>query len=244
MKSSSAFSGWEMAQGFSAVQSVNAKATLYWQGSQPQSVIFIETGWVKLVRVEENGRQRITALHPPGSLLGVAESVAELNHPETAVALCSCRLHSITAPAFLNLVTTDLRLSAQIARALSRWSYVRDICSTQTGSVSPQLRLQQLMWQLLRVQSRDGETGNGQREGTRLLAPVEYQELAQMLGVSPEHFSRMLGSLEKEDILRRDKGWLVFFNLKWLWRAPEVEDVIKPDQCRPSQFMRADPVCA
>lgn len=244
MKSSSAFSGWGMAQGFSAVQSINVGTTLFRQDSQPQSVAFIETGWVKLVRLEQNGWEKITALHPPGSLLGVAELIAERNHPETAIALSSCRLHSITAPAFLDLVRTDLRLSGQIMRALSRQSYIRDICSAQWGSVSPQLRFQQLSWQLLRAQSRDGETGNGQREGIRLLAPVKHQEQAQMLDVSREHFSRMLGRLERENILRRIKGWLMFPNPRWLWRAPEIECVIESDQRHPSQFTRADPVYA
>lgn len=58
----------------------------------------------------------------------------------------------------------------------------------------------------------------------------------------------MLGRLENEeeneDMLRRDKGWLIFLNPEWFWRAMEIEDLMESNQRRPSKFMRANPVYA
>jgi len=38
--------------------------------------------------------------------------------------------------------------------------------------------------------------------------PVKEWELAQFVAVTPAHLCRLLGALEKDRLLRRNKGWL------------------------------------
>ncbi len=75
MPQSAAFSGWGMAPGLSAIQPITAETTLFRQDACQRSAAFIEGGWVKIVRLEQDGQDRAIALYPPGSLLGAKEGV-------------------------------------------------------------------------------------------------------------------------------------------------------------------------
>jgi len=45
-------------------------------------------------------------------------------------------------------------------------------------------------------------------KGFRMQLPLKYRELAQLITVSPEHLCHVLGTIEKEGLIRREKGWL------------------------------------
>jgi len=55
--------------------------------------------------------------------------------------------------------------------------------------------------------------------GIRFELPLRNWELAQLLGVTPEHLSRILRDLTKEGIIRRAKGWILVERPEKLWRS-------------------------
>lgn len=240
MKLHSASSGWEKVAVSSAKNQIPASKILFRQGDLPQSVILLESGWVKLVRLEADAREQLSALCPPGSPLGASEVIGGQAYPATAVALSSCRLRPITASVFLDRVGSDPEFSKRILQAIGRQNYAREILSSQLKSISPRLRLEQLFWRLLRVQKRNDATETGMRKGTKLLVPLQYQELAQMISVTPEHFSRLLKAMEKDGVLRRDHSWLTFPKPNQLWRAPEIESLVESEPRQSNKFPIAD----
>ena len=203
MSVSTVSSGWNMVSVFSAVQQGVTGTTLFRQDEHTQSIALIVSGWVGTVHLEQDGKERITALYQPGSLLGLAELFA--GHSETAIALSSCQLRWISARVFLKLIETDTRFAGHIFRALSRQNYALKICSAQSGSVLLRQRSKQLIWQLLRAQNRDAATPNVMQGECKLLVPLQNLHLARMLGVSRESFSRTLGEMEGEGVLHRRK---------------------------------------
>jgi CRP-like cAMP-binding protein len=241
---SAASSEWDLASEFSAVQSISAGTILFRKGDPSQSALLVVSGWVGSVRLEQDGRERCVALYPQGSLLGLVELFAEQKYSETAVTLSLSRLRWITASAFRDRIETDPRFAKQVTRALGRQDYARGICLTQSGCVSLRERAEQLFWLLLRAQSRNGATLNGSRVECRLPSPVMRLHLAQMLGVSAECFSRLLGKMEKEGVLERREGWLIFFDPENLWRASEIEDMAKSNWGQNGELPLADPIYA
>lgn len=235
-------SGWNMASVFSSVQQVITGTTLFRQDDHTQSVVFIVSGWVGTVRLEQDGKERITALYQPGSLLGLAELFA--GQSETAIALSSCQHRLITARVFFNLIESDTRFAGHIFRTLSRQNYALKICSAQWGSVLPRQRSEQLIWQLLQAQNRDAARPNVMQGECKLLVPMQNLNLAQMLSVSRESFSRTLGEMEKDGVLHRRKGRLIFLNPERLWRSPEIESLVESNRGQISQFTLADPIYA
>jgi CRP-like cAMP-binding protein len=244
MLSSATSSGWDMAPGFSAFQSSIDGTILFRQGDCPQSAFFVVSGWVGSVRIEQDGQEKGVALYPPGLLPSLAELFARQDSPETVMTLSSCRLYRIDAGAFFDLIETDSQFFERIFRALCRQNYALKICSAQSSSLPLRPRLEQLFWQLLQAQSRDGAEPNGAQGECKLLAPATNKYLAQMLGVTPEYFSLTLGMMEKEGVLRRRKGRLTFLAPERLWRAPEIEGLVESIHRQTKQFTLADPIYA
>jgi CRP-like cAMP-binding protein len=200
---------------------------LFRQSDAAQSVILLESGWIKLARLERDGRERIIALCPPGSLLGAEVIIAERPHTATAIALRKCKLYSIPAKVFIDWASNEHQFLWQILRGFTRRIYASAIHSAQLKSVPSRLRLEQLLWQLLCAQKRDGASINGNLAGEqeKLLIPLNRRELAQMISVTPEYLSYLLSQLEKNGVIHRQCGWLVILDSKLLWRAPEIEAI-------------------
>lgn len=229
---------------FSEVQPITARTILFRQNDHPQSMALVVDGWVTTVRLERDGRERGVALYRQGSLLGLAELLAGQKYLETAIALSLSHLCLVSAEVFSNLIETDRGFSRQIFHALSRQNYARGICLAQSGSLSLRPCLEQLIWQLLRAQRHDGATPNGRRGECKLLAPAQNRDLARMLGVTAECFSRTLKIMEAEGVLQRRKGRMIFPDPERLWHAPEIESLVESNRGQNSQFTLADPIYA
>jgi CRP/FNR family transcriptional regulator len=228
----SMYSGWEKMRKISAIQEMAVSTVLFRQGSVPQSATLVENGWVKLVRLEQDGQEQIIALYPPGSLLGAEILISDQCHTASAITMTNCRLYMIPASAFLNWIRTDLQFSWQIHRAFSQRINARDLSAAQSRCVPSRLRLEQLLWQLLYAQNHNGVTAKSEwwLKESKLFLPLQRQELAQMISVTPEHLSRLLKIMEKDQVIRRDNGWLIIPSPFHLWRAPEIKALIDFDQ--------------
>jgi hypothetical protein len=51
--------------------------------------------------------------------------------------------------------------------------------------------------------------------------PAKYYEIAQVLAVTPQYLSWLIGQLEKEGICKRDKGWLIVLHQEKLWHRDD-----------------------
>jgi CRP-like cAMP-binding protein len=54
----------------------------------------------------------------------------------------------------------------------------------------------------------------------RLHLPLKHWEIAELIAVTPEHLSRVLKRMEREGIMRREKGRTVIVNYQ------KLEDVV------------------
>jgi len=233
-----------MAPKLSESRPTAAERILFQQNDRPQSVVFVASGWIKTVRLEQDGGGRGVALYTKGSLLGLAELLAGQKYPETAITLSPSNLCWITNREFFDFIRTDKRFFGQVNQALSRQTYACEICLAQSGSLPLRPRLEQLIWQLLRAQGRDGATPNGGRAECKLLAPIQNRDLARMLGVTAACFSRTLKMMETEGVLQRRKGRLIFPDPKRLWRAPEIESLVESNGGQNDRFTLTDPIYA
>ncbi len=139
-------SEWRVASVFSELQQSAAGETLFRQDDDPRSVAFVLDGWVKTIRLEQNGEEKCVALYRHGALLGLEEMIAEQKRAETAITLSLSRLCWISARDFFRLIETDPGFSRRIFCALGRQDYARGICLAQRGGLSLRPRLEQLIW--------------------------------------------------------------------------------------------------
>ena len=187
---------------------------LFQQGSQAQQVYFIERGLVKLNRVEKDGHQIIVGLRSSGWILGTSAVILQKFSPVSATTLTNCHIRHISAEAFRHLLKTDIQFSWHIQHSQSRETDEHITRISQLCCLSARHRLEQLLWELTSAMSLT----NAEKE-VRVEVPLKQWEIAQLIGVTPEHLCRMLRVLEEEGILSRKKGWLFVVDAQRLWHS-------------------------
>lgn len=189
---------------------------LFRQDSPAQVVYFSETGLVKLMRSEDNGRELILSIKFSGSLLGAAAVIHDRPHPFSAMTVTSCKLARLSAQVFLDLVAADTQLASCLHEMLSAEILDQTARISQIACLPARRRLEHLLWQLARDRSVDNEI-----PGMKFQLPLRYWEVAQLLAITPTYLSRLLTELEQEEVISRSKGWIALRQPARLWHAPD-----------------------
>lgn len=177
---------------------------LFQQGTLAQEVYFIDRGAIKLVHVNDNGKEVIIGLRSSGWLLGAPEVILNEPHPATAVTLTRCNLYRISSETFRLLAKTNASLSAYLQQVYSREVYEQMMRIAERECCSARQRLEHLLRRLIpELDQRDPE------KEIWIQVPLKHSEIARLISVTPEHFSRLLKQMEQDGIIGRKGGWLV-----------------------------------
>lgn len=194
-----------------------ATVELYRQGDAANDVYLLESGLVKLVRVEPDGQELIVALRFPGSLIGNFSVIMNNPYPLTAITLIDSHVRRIPAEQFRQLVQTNLEFSWHVHQMHCRTAFDHVLRVVGLTFTTARQRLEQLLWQLALVQTQEPEV-----KDLWLTIPLRYWELAALIAVSPGYLSRLFGQLEKDGVLLRIKGRLIVPDPEKLWHQAEA----------------------
>jgi CRP-like cAMP-binding protein len=177
---------------------------LFRQGDVLPEVLQIVSGIVKLAQSDVMGNESITAVRFDGDWLGTAAVVAGEPSPVSARTCSDAVLRRVPSATFRALLLDDTELSMRIHEAHSR-----DLCwqTTWLGHMCSMGSIQRLQCLLCRIASFRSVRTSG--TGVKMQLPLHHWELAEFIGVRPEYLSRLLREMEAEDLIRRDKGWII-----------------------------------
>ena len=191
-----------------------ATTILFQQGSAPKEAYLLEGGLVKLVRIGMNGQEVIIGLRAQGAILGAASIIVSKPHPVTAVTLTQCVMRPAPLKDFLNLAQTNLELSWSLHQAQSQEVYYQAEQLAEMRYLSARQRLENLLLGLITSLGLNKES-----EMIRLTLPLKHWEIAQLIGVTPEHLSRILRQAENEGVIIRDNGGLIICDCQTLFNG-------------------------
>jgi CRP-like cAMP-binding protein len=185
--------------------------TLFLQGNSPREVFYIEHGLVKLIRMSENGQELAIGLPSKGSLLGAASLIVQEPYPFTAVTVTPCALSRIPADLFLRLAKTDEQFcwylhevhSIEVHRQASQLAALRYLSARQ--------RFERLLLEFL-----SSIPTYEKQISMKIRLPLKHWEIAQLIGVRPEHLSRVLQQIKQEGILHEEDGCMVVSDVRKL----------------------------
>jgi CRP-like cAMP-binding protein len=182
-----------------------AGAQLLSQGSSKSDVYLIRRGLIKLQSTNSEGRETIVAVKRTGSLVGVDAAVLRQPSLVSAVTVTECCLHRFPAPELRKVVCKHATFSCLLHGILA--SELREVTAalTEIKFHSAEIRLKWLLLELVPELTRPG----AQNDEVRL--PFKQWEIAQMLGVTPEHLSRLLRRLANEEFMERRRVTFVGF---------------------------------
>lgn len=191
---------------------------LFRQDSPVQDVFVLKRGVVKLIRVEEDGREMIVGLRSPTWILGAASLVTNKAHVVTGVSVTSCDLQRIPAKPFLALLQSNAKLSWSLHQMHCNEIREQFMHVSALGYMSAMHRLKHLLWQLASMMKFTAP-----EKSNSLKLPLKHWEIAQLIAVTPEHLSRLLKKMQHEGIIRVENGRLLIAdqqNLQYTSGAP------------------------
>jgi CRP-like cAMP-binding protein len=205
---------WEAMRAVGFSQTYPPAVSLFEQGSPVEAVGVIEEGLVKLLRWEHRGEPVTVGIRFSGGLLETAAALLRAPHAVTAETLTRCRILSIPVDHFLQLVMTDGRFSSDLhhVHAQELLGYIAQLgtlCALSTRD-----RLLRLIGEVVAAEHQSAAGGP-----LRVALPLRYTELARTIVTTRQHLSRVLKQLEEENLIRRDKGWLVIPDPNSFWAA-------------------------
>ncbi len=181
---------------------LRAGKTIYEEGDAADALFFLEEGWVRLYRLEADGREVTTLVLDPGELFG-EEALAEGRPRATgAEALAASRVLRFERAAFLRLWREHEALAPwTLARLVERLHAAqRRYRERRYYEVLPRLA------RLLIEQMRPG------REG--LEVTLSHRQMGHLVGASRDTVTRALGELAMRDLLEINYRRIVILDVE------------------------------
>jgi CRP-like cAMP-binding protein len=205
---------WEALRSAGFSQTYPAAYSFFEQGSPVEAIGVIEEGLVKLLRWEHRGEAVAVGIRFSGGALGIAAAILRAPHPVTAETLTRCRILLVPATHFLQLLMTDGQISSDLHHIHAQELFD---CFAQIGglgALSTRDRLLRLIGEVVAAEHPSVSAGP-----LRVALPLRYAELARAIVATRQHLSRVLKQLEDDNLIHRDKGWLVIPDLNRFWAA-------------------------
>jgi CRP/FNR family transcriptional regulator len=170
----------------------HSQSSVYFEGDAASCVYFIDSGMVKLINHMPNGRARIVRILGAGTIFGLEGILQEEYYKHTAVALGDARIYRIAVPRLRMLMQHNSELTTKIIEHWHNHLYYADTWITQFSAGAIKSRVARLVNFL-------GIIEYGQDSlCVRLLT---CEEMAEVLGVTPESVSRVLAQFKRDHIL-------------------------------------------
>lgn len=188
---------------------------LFKQGAIARDVYYLEQGLVKIIFLDPGGEEVIVNLiSTPGHLIGDSCAILGRHFVSAAVVTRNTRMRRVAAASFNDLVKMDSETSWMLhVKHCTTHGDLLDR-SAQLGYLSVRQRVEQLIWNLATACELVPTA-----KGFRMQLPLKYRELAQLITVSPEHLCRVLGTIEKDGLIKREKGWLYLIERDRLYHS-------------------------
>jgi CRP-like cAMP-binding protein len=186
-----------------------ARSEIIPQGTNPQSVFLIEQGLVALRYIGIEAQEPIIAIRSAGWFLGAGCVMVRSSVQTSIDTLSSCVLRHISAKAFLDAITQDIKASHYIAEMLAAEAYdeISEHCAARLTS---RQRLEQFLWKL-------ATNSTASQAGPRVHLPLTMEQLASLLSISPQWLNQLLHKLEAEGVLQRLRGVILIPDASRLW---------------------------
>jgi CRP-like cAMP-binding protein len=191
-------------EGFGSVQTFPAGVELFRQDEPADMIYFIRSGAVKLVWSSANGDESIVGIRWSGWLLGAAAHIARAVNPATAITLVHSTVEAIPGATFSHLLQSDYNFAQLVHESHSVEILESLRIVGELSCLSARSRLKSFLWRLISSLGENIRLGDG-----RLRLPLKHKEIASIIGISPEHLSRLLKGLAVEHAIDLEDRWII-----------------------------------
>lgn len=172
---------------------------VFYEGSPALAVQCIIDGSVKLHKIGQKQEPYVIRLLGPGDIMSYRPVLADEPYSATAEAIRSTTICNIPRDTFLALIDGSAELSR---RFLAKFGMELRVSEEQTLAVSQQSVRQRIARLLLSLVEKCAAP---EHRGAVIGCELSRVEMAQMVGTTPETFSRTLRSMAQDKVLEVDR---------------------------------------
>lgn len=173
-----------------------AEETIYQAGQRAEHLFVVATGTVKLMRTAVSGQSIVTEVLGPGEAFGALADLA--TYPDSAIAMRPTCALTVSMTLIRGLMERYPQLSMTTLDQLTRrYEQSRQLISRLSAD-SVEARIAAALIGLM--------DKLGERKGDGVVISVTQQDLASMVGTTPESISRTLGRLRSQGIVATGRG--------------------------------------
>jgi CRP/FNR family cyclic AMP-dependent transcriptional regulator len=168
---------------------------LFHEHGAPDRVLVLVSGFVKLSRLSDDGREVILAIRGPGDLLGEQSAIDGRPRSATATALDEATAFVLASSDFVGLLEREPRVALVVLKMLSSRLREADLGRVE---LSLQDATARVAARILELSRRFGDDADA---GVEINLPISQEELAGWTGCSRDSVVKALQSM-------RGLGWI------------------------------------
>jgi len=169
---------------------------IFREGEQARSFFVVRSGSVKMVNVNEDGKEFVQGYFRDGESFGEPPFITESSYPATAIASAPSEIWTISRANFLRLLRENFNVHFALTRALGLRLIHKSVMLSEIAIEEAEHRIRTLLT-YLRESGRQGR-------GVYVL-PFSRQQLADMAGLRVETVIRIVKNLEQKKIVKLTK---------------------------------------
>jgi CRP-like cAMP-binding protein len=194
------------------------RQVIVYEGTPPLAVYCIRAGHVKLYKSGGRSEDHVLRILGPGDTFGARPLLANEPFAATAEAIDEAEICAMPRQVLMDLIEKCPSLAFEIMTRLSRELRISEDQLLNLAQRSVRQRAAQLLLMLA-----DG-CGKEVEGGTQISLPLQRKDMAQMIGTTPETFSRTLHDLGAKDLIVLSRSEIVIRNRDALVRIAKVSE--------------------
>ncbi len=180
-----------------------AGETVYFPGDPSDTLYTLHHGRVRLAYLDESGRRLTLTIINPGELFGETAITGEQRRRWIAETLEDTVVCIIHKGDFLRLAQNNPRLALKITKLLGERLVEIENKLEDLLFKGVNARLARTLLQLVQ------KHGESEADGVRIGLKLTHEELAHLIGSTRETTSLALGELERQGLLRKQRGIII-----------------------------------
>jgi len=172
-----------------------AHETVYHAGTPALALYCVRSGKLKLFRRLSRGEEVVVGVRGPGDLLGLRSLLTQSSHVTTAMTLEPGVVCALPGVAFLGRVRENPKKGYRLLRQVASESHLLEEQLVERTHNRVVKRTAQFLIEQIQLQAAAASKGD------RISIAMNREEMAQLIGTTPETLSRTLHGLATEGIL-------------------------------------------
>lgn len=186
-------------------------STVFSATETSQGVFIIESGWVKISRISNEGKESVVGcIRNPREIIGLAEVLLDKNRTCNAVAITDIEIGFLRREDFYNLIKEDFNISLKIMRLLAERMREAEENVHNLSSKYVSKRLASFLYKA------SFKWGVCDFDGIKIPLNLTHEEIAQVVGTSRQTTTKALNMLQKRGIIKLEKKQIKILDIKRL----------------------------